>query len=105
MGHDSSATCPTHATVADTVCSSFTRPSVAVILAGSARTFAQPLLYKTIRHNLLEAFGGEVTLLVYSIDSIDTTYVTEKHGGIAKKHGSRALAAGPSRDFAESGLK
>ena len=36
---------------------------MAVILAGAARSFAQPLLYRTIRTNLLEAFAGNITLI------------------------------------------
>lgn len=58
----------THAspnTAADAVCGSFERPLVALFIAGAARTFAQPLLYRTIRTNLLEAFGGDVTLLMH----------------------------------------
>ena len=43
-----------HASIADVVCSAFERPIVALFLAGAARTIAQPLLYRTIRTNLVQ---------------------------------------------------
>ena len=44
------------------VCAAFRRPLVALFFSGAARTLAQPLLYHSIRTNLVEAFGGNVTL-------------------------------------------
>lgn len=57
--------CNNHASIADVVCSAFERPVVAFFLAGAARTIAQPLLYRSIRSNLVEAFGGDITFLAY----------------------------------------
>ena len=53
---------PASSSVGDLVCAAFPRPRVALFLVGAARTFAQPLLHRTLRTNLIEAFGGEVTL-------------------------------------------
>ena len=51
--------------VANIVCSSFNIPKVAICIAGSARTFDTELVYKTIKHNLMESFGGEQTVFAY----------------------------------------
>lgn len=57
--------CPETGSAADAVCASFgTRPLVALFIVGAARTFSQPLLYLTIRTNLVEAFGGQTTVFV-----------------------------------------
>lgn len=45
------------------VCAAFARPRLALILSGAARTLGQPLLHRSIRANVIEAFGGDVTLL------------------------------------------
>ena len=45
------------------VCESHSqRPKVAICLAGAARTLEQPLIFHSIRTNLIEAFGGDVTV-------------------------------------------
>ena len=44
------------------VCNFYHRPRVAVALGGAARNLAQPLLYRSIRTNLIEAFGGDTTV-------------------------------------------
>ena len=61
---DSLAPCPDCASeyTANVVCSSFRTPKVAVCLGGASRTLEQPLLYRTIRTNLIEAFGGDPTV-------------------------------------------
>jgi len=48
--------------VADLVCSNMQRPSVAVLLGGSARILEAPLLFRSIRSHLIDAIGGDVTV-------------------------------------------
>lgn len=48
-------------TTSNIVCAGYERPHVAICLGGTARTLEQPLVYRTIRSNLVEAFGGETT--------------------------------------------
>ena len=51
--------------ISNIVCSSFKRPKVAICIAGASRTFHTELVYKTIKHNLLDSFGGEQTVFAY----------------------------------------
>lgn len=47
------------------VCSSFKIPKIAICIAGASRTFETELVYKTIKHNLIDSFGGEQTVFAY----------------------------------------
>ena len=47
------------------VCSSFKIPKVAICIAGASRTFETELVYKTIKHNLIDSFGGKPTVFAY----------------------------------------
>ena len=59
--HDTTVV-PTRA--ADLVCASYQpRPTVAVCLSGHARTLVQPLVYRTIKGHLVDAFGGDATVV------------------------------------------
>ena len=48
--------------IADLVCSNVAPPSIAVCLAGTSRSFEKPLVYRTIKENLIRSIGGRVTL-------------------------------------------
>lgn len=61
----SRASCKGMPTTADVVCSHFPEPQVGVVLVGAARTFVQPLVHRTLRTNLMEAFGGTITLFAW----------------------------------------
>lgn len=47
------------------VCSSFKKPKIAICIAGASRTFHTELVYKTIKHNLLDSLGGEQIIFAY----------------------------------------
>ena len=47
------------------VCSSFKVPKIAICIAGASRTFHTELVYKTIKHNLLDSLGGEQIIFAY----------------------------------------
>jgi len=47
------------------VCSTFKIPKVAICIAGASRTFETELVYKTIKHNLIDSFGGKPTVFAY----------------------------------------
>jgi hypothetical protein len=48
--------------VADLVCYEFVKPLIALCLAGSSRSFTQPLVHRSIQTNLIDAIGGELTV-------------------------------------------
>lgn len=76
--------------VADTICAAFAPPPrVALFLVGAARTLSQPLLYKTIRTNLLEAFGGRVTLFAL-------VKIGDERGDRSRANGGRIDASADS---------
>jgi hypothetical protein len=50
---------------ADAVCASYQRPRVAVCIAGAARTLPQAVVWKSLRTNLLDAYGGEQTRFAF----------------------------------------
>ena len=54
--------CEANALASNLICGAYVRPSVAVCIAGSARTFHQPLVHRTARTNFIEAFGGVITV-------------------------------------------
>lgn len=54
--------CDKHELTSNIVCMFYHRPRVAIGLGGAARNLAQPLLYRSIRTNLVEAFGGDSTI-------------------------------------------
>ena len=41
------------------------RPLIAVLICGNFRTFGDPRVYKSIRHNLVEALGGDIVVFVW----------------------------------------
>lgn len=55
-------TCAADALASNLICGAYARPQVAICLAGSARTFHQPLVHRTARTNFIEAFGGTLTV-------------------------------------------
>ena len=57
-----SGTCDDRELTANVVCAEFARPRIAFVFAGAVRTLAQPLVYRTIRTNLIEAMGGDATV-------------------------------------------
>lgn len=60
---------PTNVSHSDELCSSATAPDrkpwIAVVLCGNFRTFTDPRVYKSIRANLVDAFGGNVVTFVF----------------------------------------
>lgn len=56
------ATCLADDWVSNLMCSNTPRPKVAVCIAGAARTFAKAPVHRSIQTNLIEAFGGDVTI-------------------------------------------
>ena len=44
------------------MCSGFAPPKVAICFAGAARTLQQPTVYRSIKTNLIDAFGGDTTI-------------------------------------------
>jgi hypothetical protein len=53
--------CSDDTLTSNVICSSFPRPRVALCFAGSARTFEQPAVYRSIKTNLIDAFAGTPT--------------------------------------------
>jgi hypothetical protein len=53
---------PCAESAANLICHEYPRPSVALCLSGSARTFIQPAVHRSIRVNVIDAFGGDLTL-------------------------------------------
>ena len=47
------------------VCSSYARPRVAVLICGTLRTFLHPIVHRTLRANLVDAFGGVPSVFLY----------------------------------------
>ena len=66
LGAPSPADCvpPSNASHSDELCSSASAPDrkpwIAVVLCGNFRTFPDPRVYKSIRANLVDAFGGNI---------------------------------------------
>lgn len=56
----SSTTC-TATRTADLVCANSARPRTALCLHGQPRTLSHPLVYRTVRSFVIEAFGGDFT--------------------------------------------
>lgn len=63
------ASAPT-ALVSNLVCASYTMPRVATCLVGGARTLNAPLVYRTVRANLVEAFGGIPTVFAVCVHEL-----------------------------------
>lgn len=52
--------------IPDLVCSFYLpRPKVAMCLGGAARTFSNHVVYRTIKANLIDAFGADATVFAY----------------------------------------
>ena len=49
----------------DTICRPFPQRSTALILNGNARSFVDPRVYSTIRHNLIEGYGGNMQVFAW----------------------------------------
>jgi len=45
--------------------SNVTLPHIAACIAGNARTFSDPRVYESIKHNLLQALGANITVFLY----------------------------------------
>lgn len=57
-----SRVCLDDAWASNLMCSNTPRPKVAVCIAGTARTFTKTPVHRSIQTNLIEAFGGDVTI-------------------------------------------
>jgi len=53
------------ASVPNMVCSAHVRPRVATCITGLVRTFSSPIVYRTLKTNLVDAFGGEQVVVLY----------------------------------------
>lgn len=78
----SGSDCDAASTASDLVCHEFSQPQVALCLGGAARTFVQPLVWRSIQTNLMQAFGGAVTVLAAIKASDDRGDRRPSHGGL-----------------------
>ena len=53
---------PSDLWASNAVCEADARPKVAFCFAGAARTLVQPRIYRSVRSNLIEAFGGDAVI-------------------------------------------
>ena len=60
-------------------------PRVALLLVGNFRTFAEPRVYKSLRRNLIDAFGGQTAAFIY--------------GKLDHEHHGAALQTERNKDF------
>eukprot|EP00959_Pyramimonas_sp_CCMP1952_P151397 3168010-Pyramimonas_sp.AAC.1 len=58
-------------TIADIMCSGLGSAKVAIVIVGRTRTFASPLVYRSIKENVLSAFGGQQVLFTYLVNRIE----------------------------------
>ena len=90
---------------ANLVCADYPRPRVAVCLAGAARTLTLPLVHRTIRANLIEAFGGSPT--VFAVVKLQDVRNDESRGKPSETHiepSAEAVHEQPSAFAAPAGL-
>ena len=74
--------------VADLVCSFyFPAPQVALCLGGAARTFAHHVVYRTLKANFIDAYGGNLTTFAYLKLEDERGSVLED--GVSAKQGVR----------------
>jgi len=80
--------------ISDMVCAAYPSPRVAVCLAGHARTFQQPLVYRSTRANLIEAFGGNVTVMAaLKLEDASGNAARAKNHGLVDARGSKVAVA------------
>lgn len=76
--------------IANMVCSEFTKPKIAICIAGAVRTFVRPLLHRTIRTYLVEAVGGDTDVFLY-LKTQDMRGDSSKYYGATMKPAEDAL--------------
>ena len=67
-----------HVSLADDLCASSRKPRIAVMACGNLRTFGDPRVYKSFRHNLVDALGANTTVFVWMRMEDDAYKVTSQ---------------------------
>jgi hypothetical protein len=79
---EKSTTCNTNTWASNIVCNNIDPPSVAMCIAGTARTLTQPLVHRTLKTNLIEGFGGNPTLFAAVKTADQRGDTRKKFGGL-----------------------
>ena len=54
--------------MADFLCATSDKTRVAIVIVGIAKKIASPLVYRSIKENVMAAFGGEQVLFTYFVN-------------------------------------
>lgn len=68
----------THVALADDLCAPSPKPRIALMACGNMRTFGDPRVYKSLRHNVVDALGGNTSVFVWMRLGDDAYKVNEE---------------------------
>lgn len=63
----------------DLLCHKFPPRSTALLLGGNARSFIDPRVYSSIKHNLMGGYGGQIVLFAFIKPDPETNKPTQNH--------------------------